>query len=395
MKIFKGILSTALKLALIAFIAFCLTIFYVLLMIFVDFKIIVATLLFPLTLALFAIAWLLPSAWARGKRYVVNASVAIFCAGIIATLSMVGYNVYLDSIRIVDNLNINTEEYLPFDENSKIATLDEQSTLKFKITDDLPIIDGAAALFPTYSAFVNAVYPSNIPPLNRADSPFKYNNTGVGYSKLIGGETDLFIGVEPDYGTKSYAEREGVEFEYTPIGSEAFVFFTNAHNPVKNLTIEQIKGIYSGEITNWSQVGGESLEIQVFMRNGNSGSSAALYRILGDIEVIEPKKDFVFDLMSGIVQAASDYENHRGAIGFSYRYYVSDIVAENGIRFIPIEGVEPTSQSVTSQEYPFIENLLAVTIKGKRTENTQKLIDWILSPQGQYLIEKSGYAPIA
>ena len=391
---FVSILATLGKLCVIGLAAFLLYWAYIFLMIFLDFKVWIASLLFLVALSLAAIAWLMPNAWKRGVKAFSRSALCIALAGVIAVGGTFGYCVYLDSIRIVDNLNINTEEYLPFDENSKIARLDKEASLKFTIFDDLPVIDCAAALFPTASAFINATYPSNIPPLNREDSPFKYTNTPGGNMALAQGEIDFMIGVKPQDYYQEIAAENGYALESVPIGKEAFVFFTNAKNPVESLTIEQIRGIYSGEITNWKQVGGEDLDIQVFMRNGNSGSYSALEKLMGDLQMAEPKKEFVFDLMSGIVQAASDYENHRGAIGFSFRYYVTDIVSENGIRFIPIEGVEPTIETVTSDEYPLVDNLFISYRKGYMTEEMQLLLDWILSEEGQLLVERSGYAPV-
>lgn len=391
---FVSILATLGKLCVIGLAAFLLYWAYIFLMIFLDFKVWIASLLFLVALLLAAIAWLMPNAWKRGVKAFSRSALCIALAGVIAVGGTFGYCVYLDSIRIVDNLNINTEEYLPFDENSKIARLDKEASLKFTIFDDLPVIDCAAALFPTASAFINATYPSNIPPLNREDSPFKYTNTPGGNMALAQGEIDFMIGVKPQDYYQEIAAENGYALESVPIGKEAFVFFTNAKNPVESLTIEQIRGIYSGEITNWKQVGGEDLDIQVFMRNGNSGSYSALEKLMGDLQMAEPKKEFVFDLMSGIVQAASDYENHRGAIGFSFRYYVTDIVSENGIRFIPIEGVEPTIETVTSDEYPLVDNLFISYRKGYMTEEMQLLLDWILSEEGQLLVERSGYAPV-
>lgn len=391
---FVSILATLGKLCVIGLAAFLLYWAYIFLMIFLDFKVWIASLLFLVALLLAAIAWLMPNAWKRGVKAFSHSALCIALAGVIAVGATFGYCVYLDSIRIVDNLNINTEEYLPFDENSKIARLDKEASLKFTIFDDLPVIDCAAALFPTASAFINATYPSNIPPLNREDSPFKYTNTPGGNRALANGEIDFMIGVKPQDYYQEIAAENGYALESVPIGKEAFVFFTNAKNPVESLTIEQIRGIYSGEITNWKQVGGEDLDIQVFMRNGNSGSYSALEKLMGDLQMAEPKKEFVFDLMSGIVQAASDYENHRGAIGFSFRYYVTDIVSENGIRFIPIEGVEPTIETVTSDEYPLVDNLFISYRKGYMTEEMQLLLDWILSEEGQLLVERSGYAPV-
>ena len=338
-KIRKAILQFILKLFAIAAACFALFVLYFILLMLLDWKVYLASLVFPAALLLVAAAWLLPWKKARKGTLIGAASVAI--AGVICVCAMLGYNAYLDSIRIIDNLNINTEEYLPFDENSKIARLDSEASLRFSPLDDLPIIDGASALFPLYSSFVNATYPSNIPPLNREDSPFRYHNTSGGYADLIKGEIDLMVGVAPDEGTLRYAEECGVSFTSVPIGKEAFVFFTNAKNDVESLTVEQIRMIYSGQITNWKEVGGDDLEIQVFLRNGNSGSGAALEALMDGLPVTATKTEYVFDLMSGIVEAASDYENHRGAIGFSFRYYVTDIVSEDGIRFIPIEGVEP------------------------------------------------------
>ena len=391
---FVSILATLGKLCVIGLAAFLLYWAYIFLMIFLDFKVWIASLLFLVALSLAAIAWLMPNAWKRGVKAFSRSALCIALAGVITVGATFGYCVYLDSIRIVDNLNINTEEYLPFDENSKIARLDKEASLKFTIFDDLPVIDCAAALFPTASAFINATYPSNIPPLNREDSPFKYTNTPGGNWALANGGIDFMIGVKPQDYYQEIAAENGYALESVPIGKEAFVFFTNAQNPINSLTIEQIRGIYSGEITNWKQVGGEDLEIQVFMRNGNSGSYSALEKLMGDLQMAEPKKEFVFDLMLGIVQAASDYENHRGAIGFSFRYYVTDIVSENGIRFIPIEGVEPTIETVTSDEYPLVDNLFISYRKGYMTEEMQLLLDWILSEEGQLLVERSGYAPV-
>ncbi|UKI36786.1 MAG: hypothetical protein L6V93_00455 [Clostridiales bacterium] len=99
-------------------------------------------------------------------------------------------------------------------------------------------LTGAAALFPVYSAFVNAVYPNTT---KLHDGIFEYNNTPDGYRLLAEKETDIFIGVYPSDEQRAYAEENQTTFEYTPIGTEAFVFFIHKDNPITNLTTEQIK----------------------------------------------------------------------------------------------------------------------------------------------------------
>ena len=102
-----------------------------------------------------------------------------------------GYEKYDESITVNTAPNINVHEYLPFDENSKIVRLDSKT---LKLTENLPLIDGAAALFPVYSAFVNAVYPETT---KLYEGVLEYNNTPGGYQLLAEKETDPFIGVYP------------------------------------------------------------------------------------------------------------------------------------------------------------------------------------------------------
>ncbi|WP_279401693.1 substrate-binding domain-containing protein [Piscibacillus salipiscarius] len=73
-------------------------------------------------------------------------------------------------------------------------------------------------------------------------------------------------------------EREDKALNMTPIGREAFVFFVHADNPVDSLKVEEIQGIYSGNITNWKEVGGEDVEIRAFQRPEGSGSQTMLKR---------------------------------------------------------------------------------------------------------------------
>ena len=111
-----------------------------------------------------------------------------------------GLEKYDQSITINTAPNINVHEYLPFREDSKIVKIDSQT---LKLTDDLPVIDGAAAFFPVYSAFVNAVYPETT---ELYDGVFEYNNTPGGYQLLAEKGINLFLGVYPSEEQKAYAE---------------------------------------------------------------------------------------------------------------------------------------------------------------------------------------------
>ena len=297
--------------------------------------------------------------------------------------------VYEDSITVKEVVNIDTDEYLPFDENSKIAVLDEESTLK--LTENLPRVDGAAAFFPVYSAYVNAVYPNTVELNYEDDNPFQYNNTYNGYWLLGERKTDIFFGVYPSPEQIEEAKSNGTEFIFTPIGDEAFVFFTHKDNPVDSLTIEQVKGIYSGEITNWKEVGGKNIPIKAYQRNSGSGSQSMMERFMGDTSLMTPPKHQIQDLMSGIIDRVTDYQNRNSAIGFSYRYYLTGIMENPKVKVLKINGIAPTNENVRNGSYPIRTPIYAVTYEGQENENVETFLDWVLGPQGQELLEKSGY----
>ena len=140
--------------------------------------------------------------------------------------------------------------YLPFEEESDLARIDAS----LQLTEDLPVLDGAAALVPVYASFVEAVYPEgcvtyeggsfsddNFYGENFApDSAMQYKNTVRGFEAVVNGDTDVFFSAAPSADQKKFAEEQGVELVYVPVGLEAFVFFVNENNPVENLSVEQV-----------------------------------------------------------------------------------------------------------------------------------------------------------
>ena len=331
----------------------------------------------------------LPLIWLKKRKkffliWLIPAVIYFISLGI--NYGMVQYD---KSITINTSPNINVHEYLPFEENSKIVKTRSET---LQLTDNLPKIDGAAALFPVYSAFVNAVYPDTT---ELYDGTFEYNNTPGGYQLLAEKQIDIFIGVYPSDEQKAYAEECNTTFEYTPIGTEAFVFFVHKDNPIDNLTTEQIQGIYSGKITNWKQVGGKNEKIEAFQRNEGSGSQSMLKRFMGDKPIMEAPTELKNDLMSGIIERVSNYKNKTNSIGFSFRFYVEGIIKNPDIKMVSIDGVAPTAENVKNGTYPVVTPIYAVTYEEQTNGNVDKLLEWILSDEGQYIIEKTGYVGIA
>ena len=340
--------------------------------------------------AMLIIPLLLFIVWGNGKRkkYFKRWLIYVLIVGIAGSINY-GILEYKERLRIKTDVNINVYDYMPFENNSKIVKLDKEASLKLE--NNLPRLDGAAAVFPLYSAFVNAVYPINT---KFRDEAFSYSNTVRGYEKLAEKEIDIFFGAYPSKEQIEYAKEQGTEFEFTEIGKEGFVFFVNKDNPVESLTSDQIRGIYSGKITNWKEVGGKDEKILAFQRNEGSGSQSMLKRFMGDIEIMEPETEQVNDLMSGIIEEVADYKNYKNSIGFSFRYYLETLIANPNVKMLKIDGIEPTPENITNDTYPITASLYAVTYKENKNENVQKLLNWILSEEGQELVEKTGYSKI-
>ena len=283
---------------------------------------------------------------------------------------------------------IDVAKYLPHDESSDLARIDSS----LKLYEDLPVLDGAAALVPVYAAIVNAVYPEGSVTYEggtfsddnyygenfAADSKMQYKNTVRGYTAIVDGDTDILFCAAPSAEQKQYAADKGVELVYVPVGLEAFVFFVNENNPVDSLTVEQIRSIYSGEFTNWSDVGGANRVINPVTRLAGSGSQSAMESFMGERE-IAPKSPLA-------ILGAS--------IGFSFRYYMDGIVGNDSVKMIALNGVYPSAENIRNGTYPIIAKFYAIYRADNENPNIPVLIDWILSDEGQTLIEESGYVRI-
>ena len=264
-------------------------------------------------------------------------------------------------------------------------------------------MDGATALYPVYAAFAQAVYPEKEYPL---DGTYDFtsvacSNTMGAYRRLIDRDVDVIFVAEPSQAQRAAAESAGMELHFTPIGREAFVFFVNSRNPVENLTVEQVQGIYSGSITNWKEVGGKNQSIRPFQRIENSGSQSAFQRFMGDIPIMEPEREDVVADMGSIISQVASYRNYKNAIGFSFRYYSTQMVENNQIRLLALNGVPPTKETIRDGSYPISSSFYAVTASpigqpAPETTNVKlaALLEWILSPQGQWIIEETGYVSL-
>jgi len=280
-------------------------------------------------------------------------------------------------------------EYAPFSKLARVATLDEPATLR--LNDELPKMDGATALYPLYSAFVQATYPEK--EYYPFDSEVMVNTTPDAYRNLFDGKVDMIFVAAPSDAQLKIAKQKGLELTITPVGREAFVFFIHQNNTVNGLKLADIKDIYSGKVTTWKEVGGADDPIRAFQRPADSGSQTALEKLMGETPIMKAPSENISSGMGGIINEVSEYRNYKNAIGYTFRFYSTEMVKNDQIKLLKIDGVAPTKETIRSGAYPLTSEFYIITTQTKN-ENVQKFINWIQSKQGQLLVEKSGYVPV-
>lgn len=283
--------------------------------------------------------------------------------------------------------------YAPFKEDSKVAKLDGPSSLV--LTEDLPILDGALALYPVYSAFAQAAYQEEAVLKNPESVTF--TDTVQAFRGLIAGERDIIITAAASKKQLEMAQAAGVELHLTEIGKEAFVFLVGKNNPIDDISYQQIRNVYSGKTLRWNTLGWkEGGRILAFQRPEGSGSQTGLQQIMKDLPIQAPQPlpdESLIGTNSLMNQISVEWKGVQPALGYSYRYFANTMYANPNAKILKVNGIEPSIENIKSGAYPFTVSFYAIT-RGEPTGNVKTLIDWMLSPEGQELIEKTGYTPI-
>lgn len=256
-----------------------------------------------------------------------------------------------------------------------------------------PAVDGSTVTIPLSEALMAAL--TNLP-VEDVRPYILHNKTHPAYINLVEKEVDLIFVTSPSVEELELAEAAGVTLEVIPVVSEAFVFLVNSENKVDNLSREEIVKIYSGEITNWNELGGPDVPLIAYQRPLNSGSQTGFLDLVmqGESPMDPPTEQVIAD-MGSLIDAVAAYTNEPDALGYSYYYFVMDMWGSENIKLLQIDGIPPTPETISSGQYPFLTAYYAV-IRADEPENSpaRQVIDWLLSEEGQLLAEETGYVRI-
>ena len=259
--------------------------------------------------------------------------------------------------------------------------------------EDYPRVDASLAIHPLVDAIA-----ANFLCVDESELDYEYTTTRSSevYRNLIDGKVDVIFAAEISPEDEAYAREKGVELKIIPATASAFVFIVNADNPVDGLTFEQIQDIYTGDITNWSQVGGADAPIIPYQRPTGSGSQTAMLSlVMKDKEIMEPPTTQLQMEMGELVDAIADYDNAADAIGYSYFYYVNTMYKRDTIKMLAVDGVYPSIETIKNGEYPIFTNGFIVLRADEPNDSpASKWVDAVLGKRGSQIIEAKGYVPV-
>jgi hypothetical protein len=267
------------------------------------------------------------------------------------------------------------------------------NNLYFRAAVPFPNVDGS-----TSTIAMDALIRSKLLGIDYADAyaDTKHSKTFEAFENLVIGRKDVVLSVPLAKEQEVYAAEHGFEYEAVPVAVEGFVFMVNPANPVQSLTSEQIRQIYSGEITIWKELGGNDAPIKAYQRNSNSGSQTYMTEFMGETPLADPPRTMVQLDMSGVISMFADYDNSVDAIGYSvYSYAAAFAASEGTFSFVAVDGIKPSRSSFFDGSYPLLSKTYAFYKKGTTDKVVLDYIDYITSDEGQQTILEAGYIPVS
>ena len=210
--------------------------------------------------------------------------------------------------------------------------------------------------------------------------------SSTGIAAIIGDTAHIGMSSRRAKATElSAGNAKGVKLKPIIVAYDGIGIIVNSANPVASLTRRQIEQIFTGDITDWSSVGGNAGRISIYTRNTSSGTYADFK------ELAMNKRDYASSSqkMAGNEQIASEVARNPNGIGYVGLAYLQG----DGIKVAAIGGVLPSQESVQAKKYPYARPTFYYT-NGEPGGDTAKFIEFTLSDEGQAIAEKVGFVPV-
>jgi phosphate transport system substrate-binding protein len=210
--------------------------------------------------------------------------------------------------------------------------------------------------------------------------------SSTGIAAIIEGSADIGMSSRRAKPTEiAAAAAKGVQMKPTVVAYDGIAVVVNKANPVSKLTRRQIEQIFTGDVTDWSSVGGSPGGISLYTRNTASGTYADWQ------EMAMRKRDYAksSQKMAGNEQIIAEVARNPAGIGYVGLAYTT----APGVKVVAIDGHVPTKAEVLAKRYPFARPTFYYT-NGDPTGEAGKFVEFTLGKQGQAIVEKTGFVPV-
>lgn len=183
----------------------------------------------------------------------------------------------------------------------------------------------------------------------------------------------------------SAASGKGKNLKPTIVAYDGLGVIVNSGNPITNLTKKQVEQIFTGEVTDWSAVGGKGGKISIYTRNTSSGTYSDWK------ELAMKKRDYApsSQKMAGHEQIAAEVGKNPNGIGYVGLAYMK----AGGIKVVTIDGAAPTQQAVRNKSWPYARPTFYYT-NGAPTGLAKQFVDFTIGPTGQKIVDRVGFVGI-
>ena len=256
---------------------------------------------------------------------------------------------------------------------------------------DFPVMDSSTARKPVtamiYSFFCESTGAGGNVPL--------CSTTHYAWLNIADRTADIALLAAPTQEEQDYLAEKGVDVEMKLYGGDGLVFIGNQACGLDNLTLDQVRAIYRGEITNWSQIGGVDHPIRVLYRDDQSGSQRLFERMLWKDEPVPDLEALGFDRLDDMSSIVSQCLYDPYTIGYSIMTYLNDVYSTEDLLAFSLEGFSATPENVAAKNYP-LSTQGYVVIRSDEAEDSpaRRLFNWFGSPLSDYILENNGITPL-
>ena len=255
-----------------------------------------------------------------------------------------------------------------------LATVASAQKLVIKGSDTL-----GAKLVPTLAEEYKATHPG-------VSFEIAAEGSTTGIAAIIDGTAQIGMSSRRAKPTEiSAATAKGVTLKPIIVAYDGMAVIVNANSPLAKLTLRQVEQIFTGDVTDWSAVGGKPGKISVYTRNTSSGT----YSDWKDLAM--KKRDYAksSQKMAGNEQIASEVAKNPNGIGYVGLAYIS----AEGIKVVAIDGVTPSKETVLNKKYAYARPTFYYT-NGEPAGEAAKFVEFTLSAAGQRIVDKIGFVPV-